>query len=223
MSWDFDAVERSLAEWVGRGDPEDPRERTRRRILAAATEHFVRHGYRKASVDDIARQAGVAKGTVYLHFKSKADLLLHAVALEKSRYLERMRPVFDAALPPRERLRTFLDLAFGLAGEMPLVSRLTRGDADFQHVLADLDPGIRARMEEDQVGFARWILDPIAAERGWSEADLADRARMLVGLLGGVSALVGNAGRLGLSAARSAALFAESLVEGLAPSRKDPE
>ena len=39
-------------------------------------ELFERLGYRRTSVDEVARQAGVAKGTVYLYFKTKADLLV---------------------------------------------------------------------------------------------------------------------------------------------------
>jgi AcrR family transcriptional regulator len=44
----------------------------REAILAAATGHFTRFGYRRTSMDDIARAAGVAKGTLYLYFDSKA-------------------------------------------------------------------------------------------------------------------------------------------------------
>ncbi len=47
----------------------------REQILAAATEVFVRQGIHDASIRDIAREAGVADGTVYLYFKDKDDLL----------------------------------------------------------------------------------------------------------------------------------------------------
>ena len=44
-------------------------------ILKAAREVFKRSGYEKAHVEDIAQLAGVAKGTVYLYFKSKQAML----------------------------------------------------------------------------------------------------------------------------------------------------
>lgn len=44
-------------------------------ILRAATRVFARHGFFNAQVADVAREAGVAAGTVYLYFKSKDDLL----------------------------------------------------------------------------------------------------------------------------------------------------
>jgi AcrR family transcriptional regulator len=47
-------------------------------ILAAAFEVFAAHGYEAARIDDVARQAGVAKGTIYLYFKTK-DRLFQAV------------------------------------------------------------------------------------------------------------------------------------------------
>lgn len=44
------------------------------RILDAAAELVQRYGYNKTTVDDLARQAGVAKGTLYLHWKTRDEL-----------------------------------------------------------------------------------------------------------------------------------------------------
>ena len=46
----------------------------RRAILAAALTVFARHGFAGARLDDVARQAGVAKGTLYLYFADKEAL-----------------------------------------------------------------------------------------------------------------------------------------------------
>ncbi|WP_041779143.1 TetR/AcrR family transcriptional regulator [Beijerinckia indica] len=43
-------------------------------IIAATRSLFVRYGYRRTSVDDIAREAGVAKATLYLHFSGKEEM-----------------------------------------------------------------------------------------------------------------------------------------------------
>ncbi len=45
------------------------------RILAAAAQLIAHYGYDKTTVDDIAREAGVSKGAIYLHWKSKEELL----------------------------------------------------------------------------------------------------------------------------------------------------
>ena len=39
--------------------------------MDVATSHFVRFGYRKANIAEIAIDAGIGKGTVYLHFENK--------------------------------------------------------------------------------------------------------------------------------------------------------
>ena len=44
------------------------------RILDAAANLIAHYGYDKTTVDEIAREAGVSKGAIYLHFKSKEDL-----------------------------------------------------------------------------------------------------------------------------------------------------
>jgi len=45
-------------------------------ILQAARDVFSERGFEKASIDDIAERVGIGKGTVYLHFSSKEELLL---------------------------------------------------------------------------------------------------------------------------------------------------
>jgi AcrR family transcriptional regulator len=53
-------------------------EERRERIVAAAMQHFARHGFRGTRVEDIAQDVGVAKGTVFLDFASKEGLFLAA-------------------------------------------------------------------------------------------------------------------------------------------------
>lgn len=60
---------------------EDPRLR-RSRLLDAAAALFVRHGFDKTTVSDVATEAGVGKGSVYLHFASK-EALLEALMLRE--------------------------------------------------------------------------------------------------------------------------------------------
>jgi AcrR family transcriptional regulator len=72
VKWTKEEINRQLQEFCGGGDPDDPKERKRLRIIEAATELFVKYGLRKTSIDEVARRAGVAKGTIYTHFKTKA-------------------------------------------------------------------------------------------------------------------------------------------------------
>lgn len=65
------------------------RDATRARILVAAREHFERDGFDGASVRAIAADAGVAAGTVLLHFEDKRDLLHAALFDDLAATLER--------------------------------------------------------------------------------------------------------------------------------------
>src|SRR2546427_3920072 len=66
------------------------REQRANRILDAAAELMLRWGYNKTTIDDIARYAGVAKGTIYLHWKTREDLF---TALMKREYIRLVEDV----------------------------------------------------------------------------------------------------------------------------------
>ena len=100
---DFEVIARKLDLFL-RPDADSRQARTRERILRAATELFVAYGYRKTSVEDVAGAAGVAKGTVYLYYRNKAELLLHAIALQKQQYLTELAPAFAPSLSPTGRV-----------------------------------------------------------------------------------------------------------------------
>jgi AcrR family transcriptional regulator len=59
--------------------PPDERRLREERILDTAAALMVRWGYRKTTIDDVAREAGVGKGTIYLHWKDKSQLFSAAI------------------------------------------------------------------------------------------------------------------------------------------------
>jgi AcrR family transcriptional regulator len=63
---------------------DDIRESTRARLLEAALVAFARHGYAEVSIDDLCRAVGIAKGSFYRYFESKAELFF-AAATEAAR------------------------------------------------------------------------------------------------------------------------------------------
>jgi AcrR family transcriptional regulator len=71
----------------GQIEERSKREQRADRILDAAAELMLRWGYNKTTIDDIARYAGVAKGTIYLHWKTREDLF---TALMKREYIRLM-------------------------------------------------------------------------------------------------------------------------------------
>ena len=65
-------------------EPEVSRRRARaQRILDAASALILCWGYNKTTLDDVSRQAGVAKGTLYLHWKTREELFAALIEREK--------------------------------------------------------------------------------------------------------------------------------------------
>lgn len=65
----------------------EQREQRAERILDAAAELMLRWGYNKTTIDDIVRQAGVPKGTIYLHWKTREELFLALMEREYTRLI----------------------------------------------------------------------------------------------------------------------------------------
>jgi AcrR family transcriptional regulator len=85
----------------------------REAILAAALSLFGRYGYRRTSIDDIAREAGVAKGTVYLHVESKEALFRTLSQSLLDGVIANARGAAAAGGDVGTRLAAVLDAKFG--------------------------------------------------------------------------------------------------------------
>ncbi len=78
----------------GERDPQEERNRRQERaerILDAAAALIQRWGYNKTTIDDIAKQAGVAKGTIYLHWKTREELFRALLFHEERKLAEEIR------------------------------------------------------------------------------------------------------------------------------------
>ena len=80
----------------------------RDRILDAAERLLGRFGYRKMTVDDIAAEAGIGKGTVYLSFPSKEEVVLSTVDRIVDRVCAAMEEAAAGDAPAPDRLRAML-------------------------------------------------------------------------------------------------------------------
>ncbi len=156
--------------------------RRRERILEAATSLFIAYGYRKTTIDDVASAVGIAKGTVYLSYRTKAELLLHAVALQKRHYLAEMAPIVDPDLSAVDRLRALIELSVRMTHEMPLLARFSSGDHELEQVLRDADPSMLEPINRGRMDFAAQLLDEATGGR-WPRERLESRARLLMDLV----------------------------------------
>jgi len=77
-------------------------------ILRAAWRMMCRYGFAKTTVEEIATEAGIAKGTVYLYFKSKEEILIALVSETNRRVLEKMEKIAVSSLPPGKKLEKMI-------------------------------------------------------------------------------------------------------------------
>jgi len=152
----------------------------RDRILSAAERVFARHGFFAARVTEIAKEAGVADGTIYLYFKNKDDLLI-------SVFEHRMKQVNDdlreeiAKEPPEAQLRAFIRKYLQLVHDEPAAAEV---------LTIELRQSSKFMKEYDNPQFAdflRMLGGIIAAgqERGELDGTIPSHvaARMIFGML----------------------------------------
>ncbi len=89
------------------------------KILYAAVRVFAKNGFYNSTVSQIAREAGVADGTIYIYFKSKDDILIQvfeeAMSVILSTLQEKMKDVDN----PVDKLRIYIENHFELATNYP--------------------------------------------------------------------------------------------------------
>ncbi|MDD5307864.1 MAG: TetR/AcrR family transcriptional regulator [Deltaproteobacteria bacterium] len=92
---------------LGQKEP-DARYDKRDAILKAAWGLIRHYGYGKTTIDDIAKRAGVGKGTVYLYFRSKVEIMLALTELTNDRISADLERIAKGEGSPEERLRACL-------------------------------------------------------------------------------------------------------------------
>ena len=104
------------------------KDQRRAHVLEAAIAVFARKGFSASRIDDVAAEAGVAKGTVYLYFDSRDAILRAAFDAFEEDLLEGVRAVVDTDEPALDRLR---QLIRAVIGRFEQESELTRVLLDF--------------------------------------------------------------------------------------------
>jgi AcrR family transcriptional regulator len=79
-------------------------------ILDATDRLLARYGYRKMTMDDLAQEVGIGKGTIYLHFQSKHELVLSHIDRVIDRVIDGLKLVEAGGGSPSEKIRAMLVL-----------------------------------------------------------------------------------------------------------------
>jgi TetR/AcrR family fatty acid metabolism transcriptional regulator len=86
-------------------------------IINAAIKVFAHKGFFTANVADVAREAGVADGTIYLYFKNKDDLLISLFETKMEEILKRFSSLLESSKNAKEKLNHFIHLYFQMIEE----------------------------------------------------------------------------------------------------------
>ena len=87
------------------------------RILNAAIKVFATYGFHKSKISQIAVEAGVADGTIYLYFKNKDDILISLFEENLGRVVHQLRQEIELLDDPVEKLRRFIEFHMSMMTE----------------------------------------------------------------------------------------------------------
>jgi AcrR family transcriptional regulator len=101
------------------GAGQDPAKR--KQILEGARRVFMRMGFDAASMNDITREAGVSKGTIYVYFNSKEELFEELCDEDRRQMFADLTAAMDKGLPGREALIKFAIALVTLITSEPVI------------------------------------------------------------------------------------------------------
>src|SRR3989337_3762156 len=102
-------------------DPDKPQQ-----IIEAAVRVFARKGYYNSRVSDIAREAGVAAGTIYLYFKTKDDILVTLFREKMAEFVGALRKAIADEPDAASKVRRLCALHFCMLEENPQLAEVVQ-------------------------------------------------------------------------------------------------
>ncbi|MBZ3900415.1 TetR/AcrR family transcriptional regulator [Streptomyces griseiscabiei] len=152
---------------------------SRQVFLDAAEELLARRGYAAMSIAAVCKAAGLPVGSLYWHFKNKADLAVGVLRHGTERFFEDLPTGTDVVGTPRERLERYYMTAAEVFERSPRFLRvellLSLQEYDDLDVRSET-----ARIHEALVDRIAGVIEPVAHEAGLADAPAV--ARELAGM-----------------------------------------
>src|SRR5947199_10166104 len=102
-------------------DPDKPQQ-----IIDAAVRVFARNGFYNSRVSDIAREAGIASGTIYLYFKTKDEILVTLFREKMAEWVASVRREVAAERDPLAKIRKIVALHFKVLEDNPELAEVVQ-------------------------------------------------------------------------------------------------
>ena len=116
-------------------DKSDQFDEKKKRILDAASELFVHFGFKKTTLEDIARKAGIRKPTLYYYFKCKEDIFSTFVQLTAQESSDRIKAAVEAENNLKGKLTAFVKTRYSIMREKKNLYSIQKDE-----VLSELSP-----------------------------------------------------------------------------------
>lgn len=137
-----------------------------KQIIDAAVIVIAENGYHQSQVSKIAKQAGVADGTIYLYFKNKEDILISLFQEKMGSFVEKTRQKIAGDDKVSEKLLILIDSHFKMLAEDPHLAVVA------QLELRQTNKELRLRINEVLKGYLQ-LIDQILLE-GIDKGEMAE-------------------------------------------------
>ncbi|WP_375173558.1 TetR family transcriptional regulator [Pseudooceanicola sp.] len=182
------------------------------RILNAALSVFALYGYRRASMEDIAKAAGMSRAAIYQHFRNKEDILSHGVEAYFTVALAALKEALRPGRPLREALQLACASGTGELAEALLDS--PHGEELLSMKSGEAEEETRRGNEQIAAVWVSWLTDEAAAGRIYLPD--GDAGRVADAIIAGQHGLKMTAKNYRDYVARLE-IFADLMARGLTP------
>ena len=153
----------------------------RKKILEAAATVFSQKGFHQATMDEIAKEAGVAKGTLYYNFSGKSKLFAATVTEGMEKIIGQVERELESDLPFKEHLRKLIRSNLLLYLKYSDLSKIV-----FNELTSGIDNDVLEKIEKVRLRYIDFVSDLLrqGQERGYlKEIDTRLAAVGIIGLM----------------------------------------
>ncbi len=125
-------------------------------IIKVATEVFSRFGFKKTSMEDIARALRMGKSSIYYYFKGKEEIFQSVVDKEANLLRAKVKEILDSSSEATEKLRSYVKLRMDLVKHLSNYMEILKND-DLMNL--ELTEKFRKKYDDEEITIVRQILE----------------------------------------------------------------
>lgn len=135
---------------------EDSHKGMRENIVSAATEVFSRYGFKKTSMEDIARALRMGKSSIYYYFKGKEEIFQAVVDREANLLRVKVKEILESGLPVTEKLRSYVKMRMDLIKHLSNYMEILKND-DLMNL--ELTEKFRKKYDDEEITIVKQMLE----------------------------------------------------------------